>query len=281
MITRSDRGVDQSHLFRVERARLLEVLRGLDADEWRRATRCPGWSVHGIALHLLGDDLSLVSWQRDDHHGTPAPATDEAGFIAWLDDLQVGWVDAARRISPRLTVELLAGLDEPIAELVAGQDPDTPDAYVSWASDGPVPRWLDHTRELSERWVHRQQILDALDRPADLDAALLAPILDGFKWAYPFRLGALARPADDVVEIEVTGPELALTWTLRSDGAGWEFAGDASTATPVARLSASTDQAWRLLSNNLDPVHGTPSTAGDDALTTVLLRTRAIIGTPT
>ena len=31
-------------MFRVERARLLEVLQSLDASDWQRPTRCPGWS---------------------------------------------------------------------------------------------------------------------------------------------------------------------------------------------------------------------------------------------
>jgi hypothetical protein len=33
---------------------------------------------------------------------------------------------------------------------------------VSWAGPDPVPAWLDQARELSEYWIHRQQILQAL-----------------------------------------------------------------------------------------------------------------------
>jgi hypothetical protein len=39
---------------------------------------------------------------------------------------------------------------------------------VSWAGSGPVPAWLDQARELSEYWIHRQQLLQGLGRPSDL-----------------------------------------------------------------------------------------------------------------
>jgi hypothetical protein len=49
----------------------------------------------------------------------------------------------------------------------------------------------------------------------------------------------------------------------------------------VASLSMTTEQAWRLLTNNL-PAAGQEglTVSGDDAITAVLLRTRAVIGMP-
>lgn len=281
VMTHSDSPVTMSSLFRTERGRLLEVLQSLEPSDWSRPTRCPGWSVHGLSLHLLGDDLSLLSWQRDDHRGTPAPASlDEAGFITLLDALQVEWVNASRRLSPRLAVEMLTWLDGPIADLVDAQDSTAVDAYVSWASTRPVPKWLDQVRELSERWIHRQQILEALGRPPDLNPDLLRPVLDGFRWAYPFRLGDVTRPPGTAVRVAVTGPEVADAWTMVTDGVQWRFSA-ASDEGAVAALEVATDQAWRLLTNNLDPAeHGTPTTLGDDEIAGVLLRTRAIIGDP-
>jgi hypothetical protein len=62
----------------------------------------PPVSLLGLVNHLIRHDLSVIAWQRDHHHGTPAPdAADEATFIDWLDNLQMIWVHAARRISPR------------------------------------------------------------------------------------------------------------------------------------------------------------------------------------
>ena len=281
MMSRSDPSVSLSMAFRVERGRLLDVLQSLEASDWLRPTRCPGWSVHGLGLHLLGDDLSFLAWQRDEHHGTPAPASlDEAGFINWIDALQVEWVDAARRLSPRLVVEMLAWLDIPVARTVDAQEPGVIDSNVSWASKYPVPRWLDQVRELSERWIHRQQILEALGRPVDLNEDLVRPVLDGLRWAYPFRLRAVPRPAGTAVTIAITGPEVVDRWTLVSDGQQWHFE-EGADAGAVAGIAATTNQMWRLLTNNLDPAeHGAPTPIGDEEITEVLLGTRAIIGNP-
>jgi hypothetical protein len=48
-----------------ERGALLDLLCGLTPEDWRRPTECPAWDVKGLALHILGDDLSLLSRQRD------------------------------------------------------------------------------------------------------------------------------------------------------------------------------------------------------------------------
>lgn len=271
-----------SPLFRAERARLLDVLGALTPADWIRPTPCPGWSVLGLAAHLLGDDFSLLAGERDGHLGTRAPTDpNEAEFIGWLDELQIEWVHAARRLSPRLVTDLLAWTDCQISELITSQNPSAVTANVSWASTGSVPMWLDQARELSERWIHRQQILQALDRPSDLRGDLAEPVLDGLRWAYPFRLLAHRRPAGSVIEITVTGPEVRLTWNLVSQETTWRYRQGGSGQQVVAQLQATTEQAWRLLSNNLDPaVHGDVLIAGDAEIIETLMRTRAIIGTP-
>lgn len=178
-------------LFDIEDKRLLSLLRSLTPAEWRLPTRCPGWDVYGLATHLLGGSLSVISWLRDGHRGTSPPdGVDEQGFIVWLDELQIAWVDAARRISPELLVELLAWSTPKFDEALAAHDPEALSAHVSWASAAPVPVWLDHARELSEKWIHRQHILEAIGRPSDLRSDLARPVLDALCWAYPYRFGA-------------------------------------------------------------------------------------------
>jgi uncharacterized protein (TIGR03083 family) len=268
-------------LFRLERSRLLEMLTELEDSDWTRPTPCPGWSVLGLVAHLLGDDLSFVAWQRDDHLGTPAPVgLDEHGLIAWLDELQVEWVHASRRLSPRLVVELLGWIGDQVVETVGRQDPSARTATVTWASAGPAPVWLDQARELSERWIHRQQLLQALGLASDLRPDLADPVLDGLRWSYPYRLEAVHRASGATAAITVTGPEVRARWILVSDGGAWQFR-RVHDGRPTAELQMTTEQAWRLLTNNFDPdLHGQLVAAGDHEIVGVLRRTRAIIGTP-
>ncbi len=275
----TDPPCDFAQLVRLERARLLDMLRPLEVEDWRRATPCPGWDVLGLVNHLVGGDLSVIARQRDHHHGTPAPdGIDEATFIDWLDNLQLEWVRAARRISPRLAVELIDWLGDQVADTFAADDPRSCTARVSWASDSPVPVWLDQARELTERWVHRQQLREAVGRPTDLDEDLAGPVLDALRWAYPYRLAA-AVVSDGCVAIEIAEP-FHRTWRLARRDDGWVFVEEAD-APFTAVLSMTAEQAWRLLTNNYDPrAHGPIRTSGDPALIEILLRTRAIIGAP-
>ncbi len=255
------------------------MLRSLSAEDWQRDTPCPSWDVLGLVNHLIGDDLSVISWQRDHHHGTPAPDTaDEATFIDWLDDLQLEWVHAARRISPRLAIDLLDWLGNQVADTFAAQDQRSWTAHVSWASDSPVPIWLDQARELTERWIHRQQLREAMGRTTDLDEELAGPVLDALRWAYPYRLET-ADVADGHVEIEIAGP-FHRSWRLANRDGEWVFI-DRADGPACAALSMTAEQAWRLLTNNYGvEEHGPIRSSGDSAVIEVLLNTRAIIGAP-
>ena len=271
---------DYAALFTVERDRLTELLSGLQAADWQLPSPCPGWTVLGLCCHLLGDDLGLLARHRDGHYGTPPPeGAIEGEFVAWLDELQSEWVSAARRLSPRLVTDLLAWAGPQIAETLRRQDPRARTASVSWADASPLPAWLDQARELSEYWIHRQQLLQALARPSDLRADLAGPVLDGLAWAWPYQLAqAPARPGDTVT-IRLTGP-VTRTWHLVAAAPRWQFRNQPPRRA-VASLTMSTEQAWRLLTNNLPAAERAHLTiSGNDTITRALLHTRAIIGTP-
>jgi uncharacterized protein (TIGR03083 family) len=267
-------------LFAIERDRLNELLAGLQAADWQRPSPCPGWTVLGLCCHLLGDDFGLLARHRDGHYGTPSPeGATEGEFVAWLDELQAEWVRASRRISPRLVTELLHWAGPQITGTFGREDPRARTASVSWAGPGPVPAWLDQARELSEYWIHRQQLLQALGRPSDLRADLAGPVLDGLRWAYPHRLARVPAQPGDTVTITITGP-VTRTWHLVAAASGWQF-GDQPGTRLAASLAMSTEQAWRLLTNNLPAGwQADLGASGDSAITGILLRTRAIIGTP-
>lgn len=267
-------------LFDLERSRLLELLTSLESSDWDLPTPCPGWSVLGLATHLLGGDLGVLARGRDQHFGTPPPdGLDEAGFIGWLDGTQDQWVQAARRLSPRMTLELLRWTGSQVSELIGAQAPSERTASVSWASDQSVPVWLDQCRELSEWWIHRQQLLQATGRPSDLRTDIARPVLEGLKWAFPHRLDALDVGPGATVEIEISG-EVDVCWIFESMPNGWQLAGT-SDRSAQPHLSVTTEQAWRLLTNNLSQseLDGLSVSASLE-IAEVLLQTRAIIGAP-
>jgi uncharacterized protein (TIGR03083 family) len=271
---------DYAALFTAERERLSELLDGLAGTDWDRPSPCPGWTVLGLCCHLAGDDAGLLSRHRDGYFGTPPPeGLTEPESVAWLDELQAEWVRAARRLSPRLVTDLLRWAGPQISATFRDEDPRARTASVSWAGDGPVPVWLNQARELSEYWIHRQQILQATGRPSDLRADLAGPVLDGLRWAYPYRLAGIPAHPGDTVTIEVSGP-VTRAWQLVAGPAGWAYR-DEPGPRLAASLAMSTEQAWRLLTSNLPAARRAGLTlTGDGEIASTLLHTRAIIGAP-
>jgi uncharacterized protein (TIGR03083 family) len=270
---------DISRLFGLERQRLLELLGSLEPADWARETPCPGWSILGLVTHLVNGDLGMLSRHRDDYLGAQPPAdAGEAEFIAWIDDLMQDWVWAARVLSPRVALALLSWSGPQMVEYFAGEDVMARTAQVQWAGTDASPIWLNQLRELSEFWIHRQQLLEALGREPDLRADILEPVFEGLRWAYPFRLDGQVRSPGDTVTIGVTGP-VSTQWHLVATEQGWDFA-DAPVR-QVAALTMSSDEAWRLLTNNLSPQRQRAlQTSGDPELLKVICQTRAILGRP-
>ena len=74
----------------------------MDADDWQRPTECPAYPVKGLAAHVLGDDLSLLSRQRDAARNGVAFLEDELHgeeFRTLLDTFNDRWVAATRFMS--------------------------------------------------------------------------------------------------------------------------------------------------------------------------------------
>jgi hypothetical protein len=104
-------------------------------------------------------------------------------------------------------------------------------------------------------------------------------VLDGLRWAYPYRLQAAQIRSGDTVTITLTG-SVERTWHLVADEGVWRF--DTEGDRPcVASLDLTTDEAWRLLTNNLPAdAQSALRLKGDANVMTILRRTRAIIGVP-
>lgn len=268
---------DYTRLIEQERAALIDVLRSIRDDDWTKPTVCPGWSVHDLVLHVLGTDIGVISRQRDDHAGSPGPSGATASaFETFLDSLNDDWVRSMRCMSPRMSIDLLARTGRELVDLYCDTSGSVRDARVSWASSEPVPRWFDHARELTERWVHHQQILDAIGASAWFDANMVAAVLDTFSHAYRQKLSGLRRSEGTTAGVDITG-EVARSWRWESTGKSW-VTGSSEAETLITMDVA---MAWRLLTNGLSPDQWPePSPAKDLAVARALLRTRAILATP-
>jgi len=150
-----------------ERDALLDLLGGLDAEQWALPTECPAYDVKGIATHVLGDDLSLLSRQRDGaEQGLSLLAGEMPDADLWtrLDAFNDRWVAAAAFLSTELLIELLRLAGEWTHRYYREVDPTAPGEPVGLfgVGEGTSPFWHAIAREYMERWAHHSQIRRAL-----------------------------------------------------------------------------------------------------------------------
>lgn len=253
-----------------EWASLLTLLASLGDADWAAPTEAGHWTVKDVALHLLDDELGWLSRDRDgDTSGLLDASGDYRQFVAALDAKNQRWVDGARGLSPRVLRDLLAWSGGQIGAYFAAADMYEP-SYVSWASDGPVPRWFDLARDLTECWVHQQQIRDAVGQPGDHDR-LLPEVLATFVWAFPHQYRPPAAPGTRVQLDFGSGG----TWHLTRDPVGWVL-GEGAAGPAAATLRMPAHVAWRQLTGLSVPA-GQYTTEGAGDLMKPLLAVRGII----
>ena len=204
--------LDLTPLLAPERASFVTLLRSLDDEQWVTPTECPGWTVKDLALHVLGDDLSLLSRQRDrSANGVLLFAHEHPGltFMELLDGFNEQWVIGARFFSTAIVVDLLERTGEQTAGYYGALDLDALGEPVGFFASGgaPSPWWQVIAREYVERWIHHEQIRRALGL-GGVDDELAEPAMEVI-------LTAFGRWHDDLASFSVG----ERTWTYRPDGA--------------------------------------------------------------
>ncbi|MDA4132883.1 MAG: maleylpyruvate isomerase family mycothiol-dependent enzyme [Thaumarchaeota archaeon] len=168
-------------VYRPERSALLGLLDRLNPGAWGRPTECPEYLVKGVATHILGDDLSLLSRQRDGAEqglSLLGPELPDADFRTLLNTFNDRWVAAGRFLSGELLIELLRLAGEWTVEYYEGVDPRAPGESVGifGAREGEgSPFWQAIAREYFERWIHHSQIRRALGLSSLADRQFLMP----------------------------------------------------------------------------------------------------------
>ncbi|MBN1887961.1 MAG: maleylpyruvate isomerase family mycothiol-dependent enzyme [Thermoflexales bacterium] len=245
--------------------KLVELLSGLPANDWKKPTACHGWSVKDLALHLLGDDVSLLSRKRDGY-STGAPVQDWDELVSLVNDLNTKWVEGTRRLSPRLTCELLKMTGTQVYDYLRSLDMHATGDAVSWAGPEPAPVWLDVAREYTERWLHQQHIRDAVARPGLKQSWYLAPVLDTFVRALPHTYREIQAADGTLVVLTISGSSGGRWFLLREDEQWRLYLDDPRPAN--AEVIIDEEIAWRLFTRTMskDEARSKIAMLGDQAL---------------
>lgn len=244
--------VDATELLRDEREELLRLLAGFSPAEWALPTECPAWTVKGIALHLLGDDLSLLSRQRDSEQPGVVVETTGPGWndlMASLDRFNEEWVETASFFSPALIVDLLRLTGDWTHRWYSSVDPNELGETIHWISlTEPQPYWLLAAREYLERWIHHLQIRRAVGQPGLSEERFVTPALAITCRGFP--RGWAGVPAEDDTTVTFTITDTNPSWTLQRKGDEWVLH-DGAPPQSSALLAFDLDTAAHLFSRGL------------------------------
>jgi uncharacterized protein (TIGR03083 family) len=265
-------------LFPILEGKLIEVLRCLRHDDWMRPTLAKHWTVKDVASHLLDGNLKRLSIQRDGFFGLQAPPHGGyEAFIAFINRNNAEWVQAARRLSPRVLIDLIEITSKEVYELFRGLDPNAPALWgVSWAGEETSANWFDIAREYTERWHHQQQIRVAVNRPGISSRELYFPVLDTFMRGMPHAFRSVEAREGTVVEIQITG-EAGGSWFVERASSSWRVADQMPSAD--ATLKMDQELAWRVFTKGLDAIAAAKEVAisGDRSLAMQALSLVAVL----
>src|SRR5579859_4327918 len=267
-------------LFPQERKQLLELFADLSAEDWEKPTICPAWTVKDIGLHLLGDDMVYLSGRRD-HFSNPFFRNKDLheweSLVKNINEANELWVKATARISPRLLSNLLALTGKQFHEYVQSLDQMAINGVVSWAGPDPAPVWLDTAREYTERWLHQQQIRDAVGKPGLKEKRFFHPVLDTFVRALPHTYKDFPIANTTGIKLVVTG-EAGDTWYLLGEANRWTLHKDIELH-PTALVTMDQETCWRLFTKGIskDQARANTTIEGDQKLGEKILETVSII----
>lgn len=257
-----------NHLFHSLDAKLLELLKSLSEEEWQSQTVAKHWKVKDVVAHLLDGNLRTLSIQRDDYAGEkPENINSYQDLVGWLNQLNADWVKASKRLSPKVLTMLHELTGKAVSDYYCSLDPHAKAIFsVAWAGEEESQNWFHLSREYMEKWLHQQQIRDAVNKPGILTPEYFLPFLDSSFRALPhtFRYAEAKDGTCLRISIDMAQEE---SWFLLREQRGWSVSRTPPTKTD-ALFNIDANAAWKLFSKSWSPEEARPFTkiSGDSGL---------------
>lgn len=246
--------IETLHLFPILDRLLIELLESLTPRQWNQPTIAKLWSVKDIAAHLLDGNLRTLSASRDQHLIQPdQPIYSYSDLVAYLNQLNADWVKAFRRLSPKVITSLLQTTGKEYHEHLTTLDPFGKAIFsVAWAGEQESRNWFHIAREYTEKFIHQQQIRDAVDKPGLLTKQLFYPFINTMMYALPYTYRNIDAPEGSTVQVSISG-EIDAEWNIEKVAADWQFS-NKKLSVPDSRVIIDPQTAWKLFSKGITPV---------------------------
>ena len=245
--------IQTSHLFSVLDELLIELLKSLTEEEWNTQTVAKKWTVKDIASHLLDGNLRGLSISRDHFFGKkPAAINSYGDLVDFLNQLNMTWTNATKRLSPNVLINLLEITGKQYSEHLQTLNVFENAVFsVAWAGEETSLNWFHIAREYTEKFLHQQQIRNAVGKQALLTKTLFYPFINTFMQALPYAYKNVKAQKDTIVAVIVT-TEIGGQWSIIKKENNWKFI-ISFDKKPTAIIKINPDDAWLLFSKGMTP----------------------------
>jgi uncharacterized protein (TIGR03083 family) len=267
-----------AHLFPKLEAKLIELLRGLAAEDWERRTLAPKWKVKDVAAHLLDTQVRKLAAARHGYKPENSKKLSPEKVVTLINSLNV---EGVRQYSKLKTDELISRMEaasRESAEYHEALDPFGIAMFpVSWAGEEESANWFDTAREFTERWHHQQQIRLAVNKPGIMTREFYFPVLDCFLRALPYSYRNVSAKSGSLAQFNISG-ECGGCWYLFRDDA-WTLIATLA-GEKISEVSIPQEIAWRIFTKGIAPGEAAAQVqvTGDEAVGLHILKMISIVG---
>lgn len=228
---------------------LLTLLKSLSAEEWQAQTVASQWKVKDVVAHLLDGNIRILSMLRDGYQGETADIASYKDLVAFINRLNADWVKAMKRVSPEILI-LLHELTGPLYNTYyASLDPFEKAAFsVAWAGEEESKNWMHIAREYTEKFLHQQQIRDAVQRPGIMTTAFFLPFVEVCLKALPHTFREVPATDGTCIKLSIPG-SCRGRWFLFAHQGQWQI-GEAAINTPITEVTITAEAFWKLVSKS-------------------------------
>ena len=126
--------------------------------------------------HILDGNIRVLSGLRDKYQGEKPYINSYQALLDYLNYLNAEWVKAMKRVSPEMLIDLLKHTGEPYFKYYVSLNPFENAVYsVAWAGESESKNWMHIAREYTEKFLHQQQIRDAVGKQEILTKEFYIP----------------------------------------------------------------------------------------------------------
>jgi len=238
-----------------ETSALLDRVTATEADG---ATRCVGWTVYDVLLHMAQSDESAIASLTVGFGAAALDSTGGWGGGSTVDE-SVAMMVERERGAP--FAEVVSRWRAAASELVAILDAMDLSTRVRWVAGELAARTLAATR-LSETWIHTGDIADALG--VDLEPSDRLRFIARLAWrTLPYAFSSSGLTLSGPVAFRLTGPS----------GERWDFVPDEP---EVTSINGSAVELCAVAARRVDPAATTLVGEGPDVADVLaLVRTYA------